>query len=469
MSFAPVPFEPQSLSRRVAAALGREVEQRREASGLRRGAIRVGEAGFARFERNQVLAAVPWGQGFGAWGMSLRTRDPRRGEWRRARVWLDVEGLNLGLIAGADGVPRRDTLRCWRQARLPFPEDPHAVAWNERVVALSSALSSIPGWALEQVGRMRPYQQWSMLRLLNRAGEPAAELCHSNLALAHVVATRCRPDATVPLLARRQRDILETLGLPSSRSAVRVLRRVVDQEIDKPLLDNLFRWLGDERAGRTLAHAPRIGPALRLLPDPGRLSWLAPSALQDVLGTVDPQSLQLLAECARIVNRLDRLGFEPPGRLQSLSGLESWRERLGDRHRKAARTGSNMNLPKPPIEGVPGVIEPIRSGLALLEEGEQMSHCVFDYYEDALSGRLAFYRILAPERATLALERGSGRRGWRVWSFKRRANREPSFEGYSDVMRWLRRRTKRPRRHRVDARQLELCAEAPEWRPRTGD
>ena len=98
-----------------------------------------------------------------------------------------------------------------------------------------------------------------------------------------------------------------------------------------------------------------------------------------------------------------------------------------------------------------------------------MSHCVFDYYEDALSGRLAFYRILAPERATLALERGSGRRGWRVWSFKRRANREPSFEGYSDVMRWLRRRTKRPRRHRVDARQLELCAEAPEWRPRTGD
>ena len=43
-----------------------------------------------------------------------------------------------------------------------------------------------------------------------------------------------------------------------------------------------------------------------------------------------------------------------------------------------------------------------------------------------------------------------------VQMLKRRANREPTFEGWGEVVRWLRRQTRRRRRRSSDDRQLAL-------------
>jgi hypothetical protein len=451
VSALPAALEDGALPRLVTSPLRRELEKRLERGGLRLGAACVGGAGFARFERRTVLVAVPWGAGFGAWGTSLRTSTGRSGRWRPAPVWLDSEGLNLSWLGGQ---PHLDRVRCWRQTRLPFPEDPLACAWNERISALSSALEPVPPWALRQIGRLRPSQQWSLLGFLNRGGAAAGELAESNLALAHLVATRVRPEQTSAVLARRQRDVLELLDLPATRSSVRVLRRVVDREIDVPLLDIAMRWLGDPRGRRYLAHASRIGAALRLLPEPGGPGWLAPAAVHDTLALTDPDSLARLSECRFLVAELAQLGFEPPGRLHSLADLEGWLARLRRRHQQAGLSGASEPLPEPPFPGIPGRIEPIRSGQELLDEGTEMAHCVFDYYRDGMAGRIAFYRVLAPERCTLSLVRR--KQGWQLQMLKRRANREPSFEGWGEVVRWLRGQTRRRRRRRRDDRQLAL-------------
>jgi hypothetical protein len=62
----------------------------------------------------------------------------------------------------------------------------------------------------------------------------------------------------------------------------------------------------------------------------------------------------------------------------------------------------NLDFPPPPYAGTAD-LEPIRTLKELVEEGEQMRHCVASYADRIAGGSYYVYRVLKPIRATLAI------------------------------------------------------------------
>ncbi len=411
----------------------------------------LGDGCFVRFERGEALAVVLWGEGIGAWRLDAERESP---VWQATRVWLDLGGLNLGPLFAPRPHRAPERVRCWRQTMLPFERDEYAQAWNDRARALGEALSAVPAWASAQVARLGPRQQWALLRFISRSGEAGAELCQSNLALAYIAATHWLPERPSELVRKRQRSLLGCVQRGATRSMVRVLRRVEDEAIDEALLANLFRWMNDEDALGRLAHSPRIGPALRHLPRPGGPEWMEPRAVREALVTLDRDDILALARAERTVRALERADLSPGRRLRSLSDLPDFEAGLLERLRFVRPGESRLTFPTPPNGGIAGAIEPIGSLGALYEEAESMAHCAATYAERALDGELVFYRVLEPQRATLAIAPNG--RGWRVFDLKCRANRLPASGTVAAVGRWLQSWAGRRRRRRADENQLGL-------------
>ncbi len=71
-----------------------------------------------------------------------------------------------------------------------------------------------------------------------------------------------------------------------------------------------------------------------------------------------------------------------------------------------------------------------------MDKSKVMQHCAEDYSGLARDGRCYLYRVMAPQRATLRLERTNGGR-WFVSELKLKANREPSPDTWRAVQHWL--------------------------------
>ena len=80
-------------------------------------------------------------------------------------------------------------------------------------------------------------------------------------------------------------------------------------------------------------------------------------------------------------------------------------------------------------------IRSITSAAELCREGARMHHCAGTYASKAARGECFFYRVLAPERATLAIERGP--RAWRILDLRLACNRRPNAATVQAVNRWL--------------------------------
>jgi len=373
--------------------------------------------------------------------LSVRWRNDRS-HWRSVEPWLDLRGLNL-----AAPRPRvlQDAMRSrrtsYRQLRLAFPGDELARAWNERAAALPDALLSVPNWAIEQAARLTPDRQWRILQFLNATREPGRDLCHSNLPLAFLLASREEETGirVVEAVSWRQRRILGVLGFPEQQVAVRVLRRVDDRLLGSPVLAHLREWMSDPACLRRLAHVPRLGAAGIALRNARELAWFDDRALPEVLGSDDADLLRNLHEFAALVRRLQQLGYGPERPLSSAAQI---RERSDAMRRLLTEVGdlpADGALPDPPIPGIAGAIEPLRTVREVHLEGKRMRHCVRIYLGDALKRRVALYRVLKPQRATLSLV-PKGRR-WRLDQLWRFANRTPSWECFAAVERWLRANT----------------------------
>ena len=101
----------------------------------------------------------------------------------------------------------------------------------------------------------------------------------------------------------------------------------------------------------------------------------------------------------------------------------------------------NTPFPEPPLPGTQNIV-PITSGPELQEESQAMGHCVVSLIPDILNGDLFVYRIVAPERATvaLALTTTAEQPGTTRWSFNEIQgpnNCEVTPETFNHVTRWL--------------------------------
>ncbi len=80
-------------------------------------------------------------------------------------------------------------------------------------------------------------------------------------------------------------------------------------------------------------------------------------------------------------------------------------------------------------------IEPILTELELYTEGIELSHCCYDYKDSILEGEYLFFRVLYPERATLALVKEG--KYWIYYNLKGKRNKPVSEITWSFVKDWM--------------------------------
>lgn len=86
----------------------------------------------------------------------------------------------------------------------------------------------------------------------------------------------------------------------------------------------------------------------------------------------------------------------------------------------------------PPISGTDQII-PITSVDALLDEGKLMQHCVASYIGDVLKKKSYIYMMVAPERATIAINPDT----YELQDYKLKNNMKPSEESWLCLQEWI--------------------------------
>jgi hypothetical protein len=79
---------------------------------------------------------------------------------------------------------------------------------------------------------------------------------------------------------------------------------------------------------------------------------------------------------------------------------------------------------------------PITSDYALKQEGKDQRNCVSSYTKQVRNGNRYIYRVLTPQRATLAITPGPDG-AWHRSELKLKANRPPSRSTIDHVEGWL--------------------------------
>ena len=383
-----------------------------------------------------MLAARPWGEGAGAWSRAWGAR-----AWQRARPHLDLAQQWIGdRPPGRAACPCRPRSRRTRQRigdspdqlLLPFSAPPEFRRHNERSLAIAGFFAAIPRAAQEQAARLAPASQWDFLLFLNRAGPAGLDLARGNLPLAFMLAQgpefglRPEPGASDrgrELALEKQHVILERLGFPGEKCVARMVRKLPDAALDLETCRQLRRLLRSPACRQVFGHLPAISPALlRALRQPEDVRLFGPSLLAELVSSRDPDRHgPLVADTLAMLHQLRRRGYPVPGAVPDLAAVLQLHDRLQRLLAAVGRGSARDALPAPPLPGIAGAIEPIRTAGELIREGRQMHHCVSSYLAAIRSGRYAVYRVLEPQRATVAIERTPA--GWRIDQIRGPLNR----------------------------------------------
>lgn len=304
-------------------------------------------------------------------------------------------------------------------------------------------------------------RHWHLLSMAARCGQPAVDLMRSNPALAWALASswvfRAEPVQNPMQSVRRllapgksQRDILAWLDFPATETARRQLRKLEPRQVSVNALLVLRDALRDPEAMKRLGHLPVLNHGvIRLVADPELRPLASHALLMDIArpgsqpmrgDSMDrseenyARSAMILQDCLRM---MDALGVHQ----NSLRGLRSrtelieFHDELTLRFRQQwAGDKEPRTLPPPPLSGTADIV-PITTEQDLMHEGEEMKHCVGSYGSLVVSGRVAVYRVLAPERATLAIS--LEKKTWRIQDLRGIANAEASQETWRTVSAWL--------------------------------
>ncbi|MBW2274915.1 MAG: PcfJ domain-containing protein, partial [Deltaproteobacteria bacterium] len=259
------------------------------------------------------------------------------------------------------------------------------------------------------------------------------------LTLAPALVPRTPLPPAAEVVQWRQRRLLEQLGFPGSKRAVRVLRKLHPAELDVTSALALQRLCRDEDALARLSHLPRITRALLAVArTPERFRALEREVQLVLLDSDSARGQRLAGRLEEVLISLEqarRDGYRLPARLRSADHVRSVRGELTRLRGDVRRASAFDALPPPPYPGIPGRIEPLRSIGDLDREGREVRNCVRSYRSRALDGRVAIYRVLQPERATLSIVPGPG--GWHLGELKGTGNSAVRRETTRMVRDWL--------------------------------
>lgn len=286
---------------------------------------------------------------------------------------------------------------------------------------------------------------WDMLRLASQ--NPAfVDLMRINPALAYCLVehTKLRNGTSreqlrevVQMAGRKQREILGWLGFPNTESAVHILRKIPPIMCCVGYMKRLRSLLKGSVVPKLLSHVTRINPAGLFVFEPDRgLLWSTRAFRKEVISWF-PDRWNLDPDVAfdDVVEMATRLGIAEPIRIESLDHLLGIHTYLLNRfHEYTDVRFRNQVFPRPPLAGNQFVV-PLDTYKLLSEEGRVQHHCVAFYAAPVCKGNAYIYRVLAPERATLSLERR--RDTWSIGQLLGMCNRSVKAETRKVVMDWF--------------------------------
>jgi len=298
--------------------------------------------------------------------------------------------------------------------------------------------------------RRFPSRQWHILSLVARCGSPALDLVVANSALAYALASNWvfhnppvqRPMRSVRALLRRgrkQRDILVWLGFPGTEAVRRVLTKVAHESISVDGLLYLRQSLVDSKMAKTLSHLQRLNAgAIRIITDRKLFPYASPTLIEEISNMSEEDHHAKAAHELQDSLNMYRIIFPNGKKLQPIRRLAHLRElhdSLIDKLNNSRRSNVDIPLPPPPVEGTETIV-PITSIQDLFKEGREQHNCVASYVERmAIQQRTYIYKVLGPERCTLALtQKGNA---WVPTEIKKTCNQPVSEVTWSAVGRWL--------------------------------
>lgn len=320
-----------------------------------------------------------------------------------------------------------------------MPTESFQIAYQRRA-AFRAFRSFIPR-ELAGICEHIPARQWTMLKLL-QSSPHAAELAEGNRALVfalshpHLFRERFSTLAGAAIVAkRRQREIASWLGFPESDSAVKILSKLAPASVTISNLKTLRRQINEPHAKKLLQHLAGINTGIiGFLADRELCEAVPVSLLEEVSRSAeehaDSHAAPMLQQCLELCRFLGEGAKRP----SSLRKLQEWHFEMSRRWRikNPPQTGPVFF---PPLEGTQ-TIQPIISESALIQEGMEQNHCVASCAAAVRAGTIFVYRVMAPERATLAIIRGPAGQ-WVIREIKLRFNQEVSPSTLKHVNDWL--------------------------------
>ena len=302
-------------------------------------------------------------------------------------------------------------------------------------------------WAVPEAYRelVMPFRdrRWHMLALLARcpgaddlvAGNPALAFCLASNWAFHKPAVQQPLRAARSLVYKKQRRILEWLGFPGTEAMRQLLRRIPRESMTVEFLANLCGAIQSPEVSRRLSFMGRITQdVFRLIATPEITPYVAFSLLEEVSQVRVPDAGPMMAFRIQDMLQMSAELQRKLPQLRSIPQLNQLHEDLiFDFNLKREDTGEP--LPPPPLPGKEGEIEPLETCQELAIEGRLQQHCVGSYAHSVRRGQTYVYRMLKPERATLAIMQGP--RGWTLREIHGYRNADVQPETYQAAVDWL--------------------------------
>lgn len=326
------------------------------------------------------------------------------------RITPWAEGLSCNRWIGGEwrGVPRDPGfILLSRGNDVSFPK------------TLTAFLEPIPAGIRDAASRFR-FMQLTALRLL-RLYPGGADMAADNPALFWLCCGRVgrgslEPAHAAKLLALPRKQLIAELLGQDCVYTDHFLRKIRLRAFDVTEYDRLERMLSLERTCRSILHLEVVDPAVVCLAYEDGVRVLGDGLVEDLSWGNNPARV---IEAKRTIRDMRAMGREMGVEAMLLRKIQRCRRdfelfwlhqdtlteynaTIRDLKLVSLAADFGETFPVPPLEGNAD-IAPITTLYELSEEGADMQHCALHYARRIFAGDFAVYRVLNPERATLAI------------------------------------------------------------------
>lgn len=383
------------------------------------------------------------------WPRPVFLREDHSGAWRVVEDVCDDFNLSV-LVEARDRLAPRFALDYpaltasvvqgqvfMEHVALP-PELQPLLRLQRRIEARERALRVIPADLLNLVRRF-PEAHFDLLQLFATFPE-TVELAETNPVMAYLLATSgCGLSNDIQRVLRSKRTaILQWLGFhATNKGLVRLLGKVQPWACRRELVSARQPALQDEETTKRLRHLPTINlGCLAIATDKSWLSRVSAGFLREVVADRREDLRKVTASklhaCLLLENRGCLYGL--PAVFHARSKLESVLV-AGAEHMSPEEIEALNIDPAPPPVPDSDHIQALRTAEEVYTEGCEQGNCVWTILPRLVTGRLFLYRVLWPERATLAIQ--SSCHGYRIHELEGTWNSPVSTETQEAVQQWL--------------------------------